>query len=147
MNDKEYIEKRLDNQIKWYSQTSQKNQKYFKRLKFGEILCAALIPFLVGYADTSSIIQIIVGLLGIFIAVVTGVIGLHKFQENWIEYRTTAETLKHQKYLYETSCTPYDDENSFKKLVQICEGIISKENSNWSQYVKISDINEKKSKL
>lgn len=146
MEVKQYINERLDDQIEWYDKKSQISQKRFKRLKIVEIFSAALIPFLVAYADTSSSVQFLVGSLGIAIAVIAGLLSLYKFQENWIEYRNTAETLKHQKYLFEASCAPYDQEDSFKKLVQICEGIISKENSNWSQYVKINEDKKEETK-
>ena len=137
--EQKYINERLDEQITWYSDKSQWNQKWFKILKIIEFTSASLIPFLVAYSDECVYIKYIVGFLGIGIAVVAGLLSLYKFQENWIEYRTTSETLKHQKYLYETSCPPYDNkETSFTKLVQVCEGLISKENSNWAQYIKIS---------
>jgi len=137
--EQKYIKERLDKQIDWYDNKSQDNQKYFKRLKIIEILSAALIPFLVAYSDECVYIQYIVGILGIGIALIAGLLSLYKFQENWIEYRTTTETLKHQKYLYENKCPPYNnEEDRTKKLVQICEGIISKENSNWAQYIKTS---------
>lgn len=143
MDEQKYIEERLEDQINWYDTKSQLNQKRFKQLKIIEILSAASIPFLVAYADKSIEIQVIVGLLGIAIAVITGIFGLYKFQENWIEYRTTSETLKHHKYLYETACLPYNKENRFQKLVQTCEAIISKENSNWSQYIIEKEKEEK----
>lgn len=131
--EQKYIKERLESQIDWYDKKSQTNQKCFKRLKFIEILCAALIPFLVAYSDKCIYLQYLVGILGIVIAIITGVLVLYKFQENWIEYRTTCETLIHQKYLYETECVPYDnEENRFNNFVQTCESIISKENSNWT---------------
>ena len=60
-----------------------------------------------------------------------------KFQEKWSEYRTTSETLKHEKYLYETKSGPYDNErtDNFKSFVVRIENLISKENSSWSQYI------------
>ena len=137
--EQKYIDERLNEQISWYSSKSQWNQKRFKILKIIEFTSAALIPFLVAYSDECLYIKFIVGFLGIGIAVVAGLLSLYKFQENWIEYRTTSETLKHQKFLYETLCPPYNDEQTrFTKLVQVSEGLISKENSNWAQYIKTS---------
>ncbi|MDX8400740.1 MAG: DUF4231 domain-containing protein [Gallionellaceae bacterium] len=80
--------------------------------------------------------KIIVGGLGVIIAVSSGVVALFKFQEHWLQYRTTAESLKHHKYLYLTKTPPYNDEKSFNLLVESVEGLISKENSNWVSYVK-----------
>lgn len=56
---------------------------------------------------------------------------LNKWHENWIQYRYIAELLKHEKYLYITKASPYDDENAFEFLVQRVERTISSENVNW----------------
>jgi len=137
MDEEAYIKERLDDQIDWYSQKSKRSQNWFKALRVIEIVAAATIPFLAGYAtDTEPELKIIIGFLGVIIAFVAGFISLNKFQEIWIEYRTTSETLKHHKYLYLTKSSPYDGEDAFQALVQTVEALISKENSNWNNYIK-----------
>ena len=71
--------------------------------------------------------------MGVTVALIAGLITLYRFQELWIEYRTTAETLKHEKYLYLTQSTPYDGERAFNLLVNRVEGLISRQNSGWAQ--------------
>lgn len=138
MDEKEYIEQRLDDQISWYSKKSQCNQKWYKRLKAIEIGAAVSIPFFVSYiTDTTPNVKIIVGVLGLAVALISGILALHKFQEIWIEYRTTTESLKHEKFLYLTRCDPYNIENSFCLLVERVESLISKENTKWAQGDKI----------
>lgn len=111
------------------------NQKWFKRLRLLEIIVAAIIPFLAGIGSSIPYYLIIIGGLGVIIAVSAGLSALYKYHENWIEYRTTSETLKHEKYLFQAKCSPYDNNNAFCKLVQRVEGLISKENTQWSRYV------------
>ena len=41
----EYIEQRLNDQISWYDRKSGTSQLWFKRLRFAEIVAAAIIPF------------------------------------------------------------------------------------------------------
>ncbi len=134
MEQEEYIKQRIDDQIDWYSKKSNRAQLWFKSLRIFEISAAATIPFLACYASETN--QIIVALLGICIAIVAGIISINKFQEIWIQYRTTSESLKHHKYLYQTESRPYDGEDSFKMLVATTEALISKENSNWNIYIK-----------
>jgi len=134
MKPEEYIEQRLLDQIKWYSAKSQFNQRWFKRLRILEIVSAAVIPFLAGLGPVVPYYQFVVGALGAVIAISAGISAIYKFHENWIEYRTTAETLKHELYLYETRCSPYDNEEAFCRLVERVEGLISKENTRWSRY-------------
>ena len=133
MDKEEYLSERLEDQIKWYDSKSLENQKTFKRLRTLEIICAAIIPFCSGFMGSDPIDKVVVGLLGVVIAVSAGVMALNKYQENWLTYRTTCEKLKHEKYLFHTCCKPYDDEDSFQLLVQRVEGVISKENSQWSK--------------
>jgi hypothetical protein len=137
MEKENYLEERLDAQIQWYDEKSVWNQNWHKRLRFLEIIAAASIPFLTGYiTDSTPDMKIVVGSLGVLIAVSTGIIALFKFQEHWLQYRTTAESLKHHKFLFLTNTAPYNNENSFNLLVESVESLISKENSNWVSYVK-----------
>lgn len=137
MNEKEYISNRLEDQINWYSKKSVWNQKLFKLLQVYQIIAAALIPVFVIYvSDTSDSMRLLVAFLGASIAIVSGIIGLYKFQENWLEYRTTCESLKHEKFLFLTCSEPYNIEDPFPLLVNRVETFISKENTNWAQYMR-----------
>lgn len=136
MDEKKYIVERLDDQINWYSKKSKRNQTWFKTLLLIEIISAASIPFLSVYAnDSQPLIKAAIGLLGVLIVVIAGAVSLNKFQEVWIQYRTTAESLKHNKYLYLTMSVPYDGDDAFHLLVENVENCISKENSTWSSFI------------
>ena len=139
----DYFKDRLDNQIDWYDRKSIQSQKWFKRLQVMVIVSSATIPFLSGYMDSETLyLKIVVGLLGLVIAAITAVLGLYQFQENWLEYRTTCETLRHEKYLFLAKAPPYNEEEPFLLLVERVEGLISKENTNWQSYMKKSNVEE-----
>src|SRR5436190_7755112 len=127
----EYIEKRLDDQIAWYGQKSAANQRWFKRLRFAEIVAAAVIPFLAGFAGGSLFIKIAIGALGVVVAVIASLLALLRFQEHWISYRATAEALKTEKFLFVTQTQPYDTAGAFHLLVQRVEALLSKESAQW----------------
>jgi len=113
------------------------NQKWFKRLQVASILAPATIPFLSGYiTETTVLLKACVGLLGLTVAAITAVLGIYRFQENWLEFRTTCESLKHEKYLFLTKSEPYDESEPFQLLVERVEGLISKENTAWNRYMK-----------
>jgi hypothetical protein len=130
MDADEYLKARIDDQITWYDKKSQWNQKWFKRLQSAVIGTSALIPLLVGYSDVGKV-KFTVGLLGSAGAVMAGVVSLYRFKELWVEYRTTAETIKHEKFLYLTRKGPYDVEDPFAVLVERVETLISRENTLW----------------
>lgn len=128
-----YFEQRLDDQINWYDDKSSLNKNRYSRLRLLEIIFAAMIPLLAGYARESEYLGYAIGLLGMLVAVIAGVIGLYRFQENWIEYRAQAESLKQEKYLYLTRATPYDNEGAFELLVQRVEALLKRETTGWAQ--------------
>ena len=132
MNEEKYMLERVDEQITWYENKSSFNQRWFKRLQVISILAASTIPFLTGYSTgENESIRIIIGVLGLLIACVSAILNLYKFQEHWIEYRTTCESLRHEKFLFITKTIPYDNDEAFNNLVQRIESLISKENIDW----------------
>ena len=136
MNEEEYLKNRLDDQIDWYDRKSAKNQKIYKMLQLILIVSAASIPFISGYVKVCPDLSYVLGGIGVLIAAITSIISLYKFQETWTAYRTTCESLRHEKYLYLTKTNPYVGKNAFNLLVQRVEMLISKENSSWADIMK-----------
>jgi ABC-type multidrug transport system fused ATPase/permease subunit len=134
MNEEEYISSRVDDQIGWYDRKSKTAQRWFKWIRSIEIVSAAAIPLIAGFAAEPFPVTLVVGLLGALIAITSSLVSLNQFQENWTEYRTTCESLKHEKFLFLTKAEPYHEDGSYRLFVQRVESLISKENSAWSQY-------------
>ena len=138
MTEEEYIEKRVNDQIQWYSKKSAINKNYHLSTRGLVIVFAALIPFAAGFITEKTIqLNYVIAVLGVLTAIFTGLSELLKFQEKWIEYRITSEKLKHEKILFKTNSGPYNRTlNQFKFFVSRIENLINKENSAWSQHVK-----------
>jgi hypothetical protein len=136
MTEQEYIKTRIDDQITWYSNKATTN-KFYNHLTKGLIIAfSAIIPFIAGLEFCTTTKNVILGIFGSLISILSGLSGLLKFQEKWTEYRTTSETLKHEKLLFLTKTGPYNVEpEPFKLLVTRTENLVSKENSAWSQYI------------
>ena len=145
LSPEEYVEQRLTDQISWYDRKSSTNQRWFKWLRFVEIVAAATIPFLSGFAGDSFPIKIAIGALGVLVAVLASLLGLLHLQEHWIEYRATAESLTREKFLYLTQTEPYDKDDAFHLLVQRVEALLSKENADWAQSMMKRSKAEKRS--
>ena len=131
MNEEEYLKQRVEDQITWYSKKSTSNQKYFKIISFIEICLSASLVLLAVFFD-DSIIKYGSAIIGTALSILSGIMGLNKFQENWIQYRTTAEWLKKEKYLYTTKSGAYKDKK-FSCFVETVENELSKENSQWAK--------------
>jgi hypothetical protein len=135
----EYIEQRLGDQINWYDDKSGSAQKMYKRLRGAEFICAAFIPVLAAFGVTYSFVPIVMGVLGAVVVVLASFLSLGQYQENWVQYRTTCESLRHEKYRFLTKTGPYGDKDAFSLLVDRVESLISKENSEWSQAVRSTE--------
>lgn len=119
---------RLEDQLAWYGTKSRENQKWYKLLKVAEIIAAAIIPFVAGFEG----LGIITGILGVLIVVFIGIQSLNQYHDNWISYRSTAEKLKHEKYLWLSKAGPYKDANNPDvTLAERVESLVSKEHAKW----------------
>lgn len=123
---------RLENQRKWYAEKSAYNQKWYKRLKLAQIVLAAAIPIFALMPVPHT--KFIVAIFGALIAILEGVQQLHHFHSLWTEYRSTAEHLKHEKYLFLSVSGPYRGLTQDEALLLLAERIeehISKEHAKW----------------
>ncbi len=137
MDETEYLENRLNDQIDWYDRKSGVNKKWFQRIQIMLLIMAGLVT-ISGVFDPEVFywIHYVIPVIGALIVMLTGILGLKRYQENWTTYRTTSESLKHEKYLYLTKCEPYNSSNAFNILVNRAEALMSKEHSNWTQIAK-----------
>jgi uncharacterized protein DUF4231 len=119
---------RLEDQIAWYDMKSGGNQRWYKRLKAAQLVCAAAIPVIA----TLDIHAAVVGSLGAAVVVIEGISQLNQFAVNWQSYRATAEALKHEKYLYLARAGPYaGSTDGTPLLADRIEGLISQEHAKW----------------
>jgi hypothetical protein len=125
------IMERLEDQIAWYDRKSQVNQRVYKRIKIVEILAAAIIPFLA--VLKLPIGAIVTGGLGVLITVLEGMLHLNQYQQNWIAYRSTCESLKHEKYTYLGKASPYANvPDPHALLAERIESLVSQEHAKWA---------------
>jgi len=109
MKPEDYIKQRLDDQINWYDKKSIVSQKCFKSLRITEIFLSGSIPLVIAIGlIINDITNIVIVFIGFILAIIAGILALYNFQENWIEYRTTCESLRHHKFRFLTKSEPYD---------------------------------------
>jgi len=125
------IMERLEDQISWYDRKSLANQRYFRRIKMVEIAAAALIPFLAAVKRPET--TWITGGLGVLITILEGMLHLNQYQQNWIAYRSTCESLKHEKYVYLGKAAPYGaSPDPHALLAERIESLVSQEHAKWA---------------
>src|ERR1043166_5091962 len=130
-SDTDPIIARLEDQIDWYDKKSLTNQRAFKWIKMIEIVAAAIIPFLAAF-KFSQAVWVTSG-LGVLITVLEGTLHLNQYQQNWIAYRSTCESLKHEKYTYLGKASPYAGvADPHALLAERIESLVSQEHAKWA---------------
>ena len=141
MDDKfeEYLKERYADQVEWYSNKSSKNKRYYQWFQWIAIIISASLPVLVLVMPTR--LKLITVSLSVILAVTTTALKTFKFQEIWLNYRTTAETLKKEKFYYDARAIEYATaENAEQLFVEKVEALISRENTLWvSTHIKKED--------
>ena len=120
---------RLVDQLDWYDRKSAAAQRAFTRLKVLEIVVAAAIPVVAGMSGPAWL----TAALGSTVVVLEAVQQLYQWQTNWVLYRSTAEALKHEKFLFLSSAGPYATADRPRLLAERLEGLISQEHARWTQ--------------
>ena len=121
------IMERREDQIGWYDGKSLLDQRYFKRIEIIEITAAALICFVSAFNFRR--VAWVPG-LGVVIAVLEGVLHLNQYEQNWITYRSTCESLKHKKYVYLGKAGPYvGSADAHAPLADRVESLVSQEHA------------------
>jgi hypothetical protein len=125
-----YLKERYNDQIRWYGDKSAYNEKMFKRLITIVTVFSVLTPILLITRDEWLTYVAIVS--SVLVAVGTTLVRAFHYQENWVNYRTTSETLKKEIHYYNAKLADYHDAEDPEALfVERVESLISRENTMW----------------
>lgn len=120
---------RLEQQIAWYGAKSREAQKWFKLARVAQTVATAAVP-VVAFAGVGWITAAVGGVA----LVLDALQQMNQWQQNWISYRSTGESLKHEKYAYLGGAGAYDGltpERARKVLVDRVEALVSTEHTKW----------------
>lgn len=131
----QYMKERVEDQFLWYEKKAASSKRLFLRFQAAQIVAAALIPFMVAAPGVAGAAEVWfkwgAGLLGVAIAVLGGVGTLYRHRELWTQYRTTAEQLKREKYVFLMRAGPYTGANAERLFVERCEDLMNEERAHW----------------
>lgn len=122
---------RLENQLAWYGDKSVKNHRWSNLLKIIQTALALLIPMLNLLTDN---VKWATAGAGAMIALLEAIQQLKQYSTLWVTYRSTAENLKHEKFLFLSAAGPYRGLSEAERLMQLAERVeerVSTENANW----------------
>ena len=133
-----YIKERLDDQRSWYAQKAAFNKSRYRTFQIIAIVATAIIPVInltSGWSLDSGAQRAALlasSIISAGVAIIIAISQMEKYFETWILYRTTAEALKREKFLFQNGCAQYSNLSEPDKnrlLVERVESMTSSENS------------------
>lgn len=133
-----YLEERYEEQLNWYDKKSNSSKRWYYILKIISVFGAVTVLILINY-NLSLYVMILAGL----VALSESLISILSLYTNWIQYRTTHETLKKEQYLYKAQIGDYlEAENRERLFCERVESIVSRENTAW--IIEVTQFEKKK---
>ncbi len=123
---------RLDDQLGWYDRESTRCQKWYKLLKLLQVVLAVGIP--VASHLEPEVAKWATSVAGALIAILEAIQHMNQYSTLWITYRSTAERLKHEKFLFLSAAGPYRGLAESERFVALAERVeehVSTEHANW----------------
>ena len=141
MTEKEYLENRVLPQKNYFSKKAASNKKRYYVFSIAKLVISLLVTVLSSaYASGGcSPISIVIAILSALMTLVEGITLLCKYNENWIIYRMTSESIKKEEYLFRTRTGIYygeDGQQAFNAFVQNFEALIQSSNNQWENIYK-----------
>jgi hypothetical protein len=135
----------LEDQLDWYDRESVRCQKWYKRLKVLQVMLAVGIP--VASHLEPEIAKWVTSTAGATIAILEAIQHMNQYSTLWITYRSTAERLKHEKFLFLSAAGPYRGLTEAERLIALAERVeehVSTEHANWINEAKRRSAGAKK---
>ena len=126
----DYLKSRYGKETNWYDKRAIWNHRAYQIFQWAAIVLSASTAVLVVIGNGPlKWFAVVVAML---VAISTAALKAFKYQENWISYRTTCETLRKEFHYYEAGIHGYEDAEDKEALfVDRVESLISRENTLW----------------
>ena len=126
----EFLKNRYYQQIDWYDRKAARNHWAYKILQSTLIILSAITPVLVVVGGALE--RWLAVFISALVAIEASTLKVFKFQENWINYRTTCETLRKEIHYYKAKIYGYGNTDDPEALfVDGVETLISREHTLW----------------
>lgn len=134
----EYITKRVDEQQKYFSKKATDNKGKYELLSIIKLLLSLVISVATPIVGECSVWSIIISIISATIAFIEGLVFIKKYNDKWINYRKSSESIKREKYFFTTKSEKYRNvacEEANDLFVQNIESIIRDSNEKWENII------------
>ena len=132
-----YIEERVEQYQRWYDSKAVVAKRRYLRMRILAVVGGALVPVLTnirldiaigGYPLTTLLVTVI----SLLVVVAVSLEGVLHYREQWKNYRSTEQSLRHEVVCFRTGTGQYQgigEREAFRLLVERAEGAIAMENA------------------
>jgi Protein of unknown function (DUF4231) len=147
---------RVDQYRDWYDSKAVKSKRNYLRAKVASALCAVLVPIVTNIhtlpviGDVEGAMDVVVTLMGTFVAVMLSLENVFKHKDQWVNYRSTEQFLTREKILFETKSGPYigvDHDAACHRFIGVCEDAIQNENQATLNILTRDETNNSRDKI
>lgn len=136
LSQKEYIIERLNDQLKYYDKIANRSKRRYLMSRTVSVMAGALVPVFVNLHF--SYVNVVTTTLSILVVLIVSLESVFHFREQWVNSRSTSETLRKEYYLFLTKEGQYrkkglTPEQAFIIFVERVEYLIESENNSTLQ--------------
>lgn len=123
------MKNRYEDPLRWYDRKAVACKRNHDVLQTITITCSVLAPVLVLALDPDW--KLLPAAASAAVAVSVGIMAAFKIREKWINYRTAAENMRSEYWLYKTGSGPYSHGDRQRIFVERIELLLSEETRAW----------------
>jgi hypothetical protein len=137
----DYIKERLNDQLVYYDNTAKREKHAYLRDRVVAVVAGALVPVFVNFTIPVNVpildialSQVLATILSVLVVILVSLESVLHHREQWVNSRSTSETLRKEYYLFTTKQGPYvntndgDPDGVFRKFVERVESMVEAEN-------------------
>ena len=143
-----YLTDRVEDQLAYYQKAANKAKRAYAWMQSSIIVLGLIVPVIVNIPaswgtgesaiDLTGEIRIAVTVFSLTLAILTGLLSFRKYDDQWLSYRMTEESIKHEKFLFLTRAGHYGNEPAFPTFVEKFESIVSAEHGKFRSLIEES---------
>jgi hypothetical protein len=120
-------------QFRWYDHAATRSRRAYQVLKFLALGAGAAVTVLAALGAPAPV----TASFGAAIVVIESSQQIGQFHPNWINYRTSAETMRQHGFFYAAGAAPYNDPQTRRdRLAQVMRKTITSESGTWADTVR-----------
>ena len=158
LNPEDYIRDRINDQLRFYDKKATFYKSRYLSMRAATVIGGALVPVLVNlsfapmtvnlryFVMTINIIKLSTTVISLMVVLFVSLESVYHFKEQWRNYRSTAELIKKEYFLYATGQGRYaakPEDEAYRLFVEQIETAIDVENASTLQVMTtVSDVKQ-----